>query len=435
MKRFSLAVFLMAILGAVAAFAQQRYSVNAVSTPRFEFALGYNYIDANAPPSGCACFGMNGGFLSADYQLRNWLGVTGKFTANHASNISDLGQGLTLMTFLGGPRVSLPYRRITPYAEVLFGGAHASDSYFPSETTGSTTSATSFALSAGGGVDFHLTDLLAIRLIDAQYLRTGFPNGADDLQHHLQLGAGIVFKFDGLGWHHKAALPPPPHPEVALACSVNTAEVTAGDLVQVVGEAVTLPADKSVAFTWTTTGGQMQQAGHILTINTAGLAPGSYSVVGHASLTSDPSVAKDCTARFQVKQPAPPQNPVASAPKGITQKEFREHVKDAFFDYDEYDLRPDAKETLNQDLLYLKAHPELQITIGGYADERGSAEFNLSLGLNRAKAAREALIDGGIDPSRIMIISYGKSKQFCTEEVETCYQSNRRAQIMLRTDQ
>jgi len=86
----------------------------------------------------------------------------------------------------------------------------------------------------------------------------------------------------------------------------------------------------------------------------------------------------------------------------------------------------------DQDIAYLKAHAELLITVGGYADERGSAEFNLALGLNRANAMRTALINGGIDASRILVISYGKEKQFCMEEADSCYQSNRRAQIELR---
>jgi len=385
---------------------------------------------------------MNGGFAAADFQLSNWLGITGKFTGGHANNISALGQNLTLMTFMAGPRVSLPYGRFTPFAQGLFGAAHGSDSYFPT-STGSETSATSFAFSVGGGADFNLTDRFAIRLADIEYLRTSFPNGAGNTQNHLEAGIGLVFRFGrhgGLSGRVVEQVPVLPAPgaaaqqqpgEVALTCSANAAEVTTGDLMQVVGNAVTLPAGSQVVYTWTASGGAVDQQGHIVTIDTAGLTPGEYRVTGRATLASDSSVNGDCTVLFHVKA-APPPVQTSSNATGIGEDEFRANTKDAFFDYDSYTLRPDAQQAVQQDIGYLKAHPELQITVGGYADERGSAEFNLALGLNRANAMRTALINGGIDASRILVISYGKEKQFCMEDTESCYQSNRRAQIELK---
>lgn len=434
MKRFLYLVCLVAIFGTTAAaIGQQQYTDDAMATPRFSLALGYNYIDANAPPADCKCFGMQGGFASGTYQIWNWLGVEGKFTGDHANDISTLGQDLTLMTFMGGPEVSMPYRRLTPFGEVLFGGARASDSYFPSGTTGSTTSANSFALSAGGGVDFNLTHRFAIRVADVQYLRTQFPNGANDVQNHLEIGAGLVIKFGG--WHERERQEPAapqqaaaPAEQVTLSCAANTATVTPGEPVQVVGSAATIPADQSVIYSWITNGGQMQQAGHIATIDTTGLPPGNYRVIGHAALVSDSSIMGECAADFEVKA-AGSSNMSESS---MSEDDFRKNVKDAFFDYDSYSIRPDALEALDQDVTYLTAHPDLQVTIGGYADERGSAEFNLALGLDRANAARKMLIDHGVAESRIEVISYGKEKQFCMDDTESCYQLNRRAQFVLR---
>jgi peptidoglycan-associated lipoprotein len=65
--------------------------------------------------------------------------------------------------------------------------------------------------------------------------------------------------------------------------------------------------------------------------------------------------------------------------------------------------------------------------IGGYCDERGSNEYNLALGQNRAEAAKNALVNAGVPSSNIRVISYGKEKPFCTQSTEECWQQNRRA--------
>jgi peptidoglycan-associated lipoprotein len=64
--------------------------------------------------------------------------------------------------------------------------------------------------------------------------------------------------------------------------------------------------------------------------------------------------------------------------------------------------------------------------IGGYCDERGSDEYNLVLGQNRAQAAKTALVTAGIAADRIRVISYGKEKPFCSDSTEECWQLNRR---------
>ena len=110
---------------------------------------------------------------------------------------------------------------------------------------------------------------------------------------------------------------------------------------------------------------------------------------------------------------------------------FHQNVQDIFFDYDSFDLRPDASTSITQAASYLNAHPTIKVVIGGYCDDRGSAEYNLALGENRANAARTALVSAGVSASRLRVISYGKEKQFCTEQDESCWQQNRRAQFSL----
>jgi peptidoglycan-associated lipoprotein len=106
---------------------------------------------------------------------------------------------------------------------------------------------------------------------------------------------------------------------------------------------------------------------------------------------------------------------------------FHTNVMDIFFDYDAYDVRPDAQSTISKDVAFLNAHPSLKIVVGGYCDDRGSTEYNLALGENRANAVKQALVAAGVPADRIRTVSYGKEKQFCTEETEQCWQQNRRA--------
>ena len=87
---------------------------------------------------------------------------------------------------------------------------------------------------------------------------------------------------------------------------------------------------------------------------------------------------------------------------------------------------PDVQTILISDAAFLHSHPSIKFTIEGHCDERGSTDYNLALGDNRANAAREALVKAGISADQIKVISYGKEKPFCTQSNEECWQMNRR---------
>ena len=132
----------------------------------------------------------------------------------------------------------------------------------------------------------------------------------------------------------------------------------------------------------------------------------------------------DATAHVTVSAPPAVQVPTNTM---SAEEEFKANVQDIFFDYDTYDIRADAQTTLSRDAAYLGSHPDLKIVIGGYCDERGSNEYNLALGQNRAVAAKNALVTAGVAATRIRVVSYGKEKPFCSESTEDCWQQNRRA--------
>lgn len=129
--------------------------------------------------------------------------------------------------------------------------------------------------------------------------------------------------------------------------------------------------------------------------------------------------------------PPPPPSPTSTTIKApaATDADFDHSVDSAFFDYDSYELRPDALAAVLKNATYLKAHPDLEIVVAGYADERGTAEYNLALGQKRAQAVRDQLIADGVSPAKLDVVSYGKEKPLCSEDNEACFQKNRRASL------
>ena len=219
---------------------------------------------------------------------------------------------------------------------------------------------------------------------------------------------------------HKKVAPPPPPPPPAASSPAPTATIT------VTPDSIT-PGGGAV-LAWRTTDATEISIDGIGTVN----AYGTQNVTPTQSTTyhlvaRGPGGSTDATARLTVNAPAAAQ----SAGENIDEQMFEQNVKPAFFDYDAYEIRPDAQTVLAQDAGFLAAHPTLKVVIGGYCDDRGSAEYNLALGENRANAAKQALVNGGIAPDRIRTVSYGKEKQFCTQNDEACWQQNRRAGFSL----
>lgn len=101
-------------------------------------------------------------------------------------------------------------------------------------------------------------------------------------------------------------------------------------------------------------------------------------------------------------------------------------LQPVYFDFDQSFIRPEARETLQANAEWLKAHPQVKIRIEGNCDERGTIEYNQALGQRRASSAKRFLTDLGISATRISLISYGKEKPGCTESTESCRQQNRR---------
>jgi outer membrane immunogenic protein len=160
-----------------------------------ELTLAYSTVRANAPPGGCGCFWMQGGKAEANAHLyRGWSAVV-EIAGQHASNINAAHSDLSLVSYLFGPRYSYhSNRRWTPFAQVLVGGVHGFDAFFPNQN-GSNITPDAFALSAGGGLNLNLDHHFAVRVAQADYFLTQLPNNQEDRQNNLRLSAGIILRF------------------------------------------------------------------------------------------------------------------------------------------------------------------------------------------------------------------------------------------------
>jgi peptidoglycan-associated lipoprotein len=107
------------------------------------------------------------------------------------------------------------------------------------------------------------------------------------------------------------------------------------------------------------------------------------------------------------------------------------YLVDAYFDFDQADLRGDARESLAKDAQWLKKYPSVQILLEGHCDDRGTEAYNLALGDKRASNAREYLESLGVPDSRIKTVSYGKERPFCDSDTDSCWQENRRDHVIV----
>ena len=203
------------------------------------------------------------------------------------------------------------------------------------------------------------------------------------------------------------APPPPPPASPAASLNANPDAIKAGE---------------SSTLTW-----QTQNATDITLDGEAVDASGSKTVSPNESTTfrliaKGPGGTQEAAARITVAQPPPP--PPQQGPSD--EELFAQNIKHVFFDYDKFDIRADQQSTLEANAQWLMQHPNVSFTIEGHCDERGSAEYNVALGDNRANAVKTALIQAGVNADRIRTISYGKEKPFCTDANEACWQQNRR---------
>ena len=220
----------------------------------------------------------------------------------------------------------------------------------------------------------------------------------------------------------KKKQPPPPPPPPAAKPPAPTAMLTANPNTIAAGEASTL--------TWNTDFASDISIDGIGRVDPKGsqrVTP-TESTTYHLVAKND-SGTTEATARVTVNAAAPP--PTASSTGNESDSRlFSQNMKDIFFEYDSYEITSQYQAVVQANARFLQQHPNITFLIEGHCDERGSIEYNLTLGEYRANAAKQALIAQGVSAARIRTISYGKEKPFCTESTEECWQQNRRAHFV-----
>src|SRR6267378_3866888 len=229
--------------------------------------------------------------------------------------------------------------------------------------------------------------------------------------------AAAVFAF-GCAKKKVAPPPPPPPPPPAAARPTVTLQASPSSINK--GESATL--------SWNSTDAtQLSIAPDVGDVTAQGSTKVSPSDSTTYTITATgPGGSASATATVTVNSPPPP-----PPPQGPSEDElFLREVRDAYFDYDKADIRPDARVALSTTADFLKRHPSIKATIEGHCDERGSTEYNLGLGDRRATAVKQYLVSLGVSADRLNIVSFGKEKPFCNEHNEACYQQNRRGHFV-----
>jgi peptidoglycan-associated lipoprotein len=206
--------------------------------------------------------------------------------------------------------------------------------------------------------------------------------------------------------------PPPPSPTASISVSPDT-----------------IQRGQSATLSW-----QTSNATDVSIAGIGAVQPSGSQQVTPTDSTTYHLVAKgaggtqEATTRLTV---TPPPVVQAAPPPGPSEEDlFGQNVKDIYFDYDKSDIRADQNAAIQADMLFLNQHPGINFIIEGHCDSRGSTEYNLALGDQRASSVKNALTTAGISASRIKTISYGKEKPFCLEENEACWQQNRRGHFV-----
>lgn len=161
----------------------------------------------------------------------------------------------------------------------------------------------------------------------------------------------------------------------------------------------------------------------------------NFQAIGFAALVALGVVGCASTPKEEVAPAVPVQKNLVT-PSGLSQSELEAQqlkeaaaqmaAKSVFFDYDNFTVKSEYNNVLQQQAEILKRYNKIAVSVEGNADERGSSEYNLALGQKRAEAVRKALVILGVPDARIEAVSFGEEKPKATCPEEKCWSQNRR---------
>ena len=107
-------------------------------------------------------------------------------------------------------------------------------------------------------------------------------------------------------------------------------------------------------------------------------------------------------------------------------------LRDVLFAYDSFAISEEGRQVLARNAEWIKSNSGAHVTVEGHCDERGTLAYNLVLGEKRAKSVRNYLVELGVSPKQLLVVSYGKERPVCAEHTESCYAQNRRGHMVVK---
>jgi len=275
--------------------------------PKWELYGGYSFFHPGADIHGVLPLGLlpvssrlepnpRGIGASVTYDFNRWFGLT--LDSSTSWNSGEVGTDRVDDTALSnlslGPKFTFRHHRFSPFLEVLVGDHRLMpDAFHDIQKLG---------VMAGGGLDINLTRHVALRLLRADFVYSNYRYGPSDTTPEteirgVRLQSGLVFMLGG-----EAAAP------VGASCSVQPGEVMAGEPVSATATASNFNARHTLDYRWTSTGGRVSGNDANATVDTNGLAGGSYTVTARVSDPKRHKIGEAiCSSTFIAREP--PKNP------------------------------------------------------------------------------------------------------------------------------
>ena len=282
--------------------------------PKWELFGGYSFFHPGADVHGLLPGGISpvssrlepnprGAGLSLTYDFNRWFGLTLDASTDWGSGEGTLGRKIDDAAFSNlsfGPKVTFRSAHFAPFLEALVGDHRLMpDAFHDIDKLG---------FMGGGGLDVNVSRRVALRLIRADYVMSSYQYGTStstpptpktDIRG-VRLQAGVVFMWGG----------EPARTPVSASCTVNPSEVMVGEPATATATGSNIDPSHALNYAWSSTGGRITGRDNTASVDTNGLAGGSYTVTAHIS---DPKMRKggeaSCSASFTVREP--PKNPPA----------------------------------------------------------------------------------------------------------------------------
>ena len=276
-------------------------------TPKWEFFGGYSFIYPNSnvhaqlpgglvPLSSIMESNPRGIGAAITYDANRWLGITVDSSGHWSSGESSVFKKLDDAGFYNvsiGPKLTYRKTHFAPFVEALVGWHRLTPDEFRADSR--------VGALLGAGIDVPLTEHFGLRLIQGDYMISDHRFGPSTVipTTHLRgvrLQSGLTFMFGGAA----------PSAATSAACSLNPSQVFAGEPVTATATPSNYNPSHTLNYGWTTNGGKVSGNQSTTTIDTTGVAAGSYTV---SARVSDPKAAgreSSCSSTFTVKQAAEP---------------------------------------------------------------------------------------------------------------------------------